>query len=354
LAEDAVKILSVVGARPQFVKLAPVDHALVDAGHRHIIIHTGQHYDPELSGDIFDDLKIPAPDINLGVRAASHGAQTGQMLERLEFHLMGIRPDWVITYGDTNTTLAGALAAVKLRIPAAHIEAGLRSFNRDMPEEHNRIAADHVADLLLAPTRTAMRNLAAERLADWSVLVGDVMADVLYAHRGLGRPDDMPGSPYLVATIHRPGNTDTDRLPTIVNRLSSLPFPVILPAHPRLAAQCANRSLAFGPTVRMIPPLPYTQMIAAVTHSAGVVTDSGGLQKEAYLLGKLCTTLRGDTEWPETLTNGWNVLVGDNLTQLAEFVTRPEPAAATLVDPFGRGDAALKVVEAIEQRTAVN
>lgn len=348
-----MKILSVVGARPQFVKLAPVSHALAGRA-EHIVVHTGQHYDELMSDVFFRDLGIPEPDVNLAVGSGSHGAMTGAMLGGLEPVFERYRPDWVLTYGDTNSTLAAAVAAVKLHLPVAHLEAGLRSFNKRMPEEHNRVLTDHASDLLLAPTEVAMRHLADEGLAQRSVLVGDVMTDVLYATRdrniadGTGAPAGVEPGEYYVATLHRPDNTDDPaRLGGIVDQLAALPHPVLLLVHPRLAQKAKEQGLELERgAVRPIDPLAYPQLVAAVAGSAGVVTDSGGLQKEAFLLRVPCTTVRPETEWVETVELGWNVLVDADLTVLAETVGRPTPPA-TAAAPYGDGHAADRVADAL-------
>ena len=350
-----MKILSVVGARPQFVKLAPIAHAFgTDPGVQHVILHTGQHYDPGMSEVFFEELGIPRPDIDLEVGSGSHGAQTGAMLAGIETVLEREQPDWTLVYGDTNSTIAGTLAAVKIHLPVAHLEAGLRSFNRRMPEEHNRVLTDHAADLLLAPTRVAMDHLADEGLADRSVLVGDVMTDVCLATRDAvaGRPVMLPAgvdpdAPFLVATIHRADNTDErDRLATILSHLAALPVPVVLAAHPRLVARAEAFGIQLaGGAVHPVPPLGYPEMVAAVAASAGVVTDSGGLQKEAYLLAAPCTTLRTETEWTETLADGWNVL-DPNLELLPSVAVRPRPDAPQS-HPYGTGDAAARVLAAL-------
>lgn len=348
-----MRILSVVGARPQFVKLAPIASALQGEA-EHIIAHTGQHYDELMSDVFFQDLGIPAPDFNLGVGSGPHGRQTGAMLAGLEEVFEEARPDWVLVYGDTNSTLAAAVAAVKMHIPVAHLEAGLRSFNRRMPEEHNRVLTDHAADLLLAPTEVAMRHLSNEGLADRSVLVGDVMTDVLYLTRDAVNakseplPQDLSAGGYYVSTIHRPDNTDdAARLSAIVTQLSQLDKPVLLLAHPRLRSLAKQHNIALDAgSLRTIPPLAYPQLINAVQNSAGVVTDSGGLQKEAFLLRVPCTTVRPETEWVETVDLGWNVLVSDDLDQLAAAATRPAPAATDAI-PYGSGQAAQQVVRAL-------
>lgn len=353
-----MKILSVVGARPQFVKLAPIDHAARKAGVEHIIVHTGQHYDPMLSDIFFEDLGIHAPDEHLGVGSGGHGAQTGAILGALDEIYLKHQPDWVLAYGDTNSTLACAVSAVKLHFPLAHLEAGLRSFNRRMPEEHNRVLTDHAADLLLAPTQVAMDHLAAEGLADRSVLVGDVMTDVLYTTRdalGSGTPALVqelgltPGE-YYVATIHRAESTDdTAKLTGIVDALANLSYPVVLLAHPRLVAKAAEAGIELNRgSLRAHAPLAYPDLLAAVIASRGVITDSGGLQKEAFLLRVPCTTIRTETEWVETVDLGWNVLANTR-DEIAAALNRPAPAP-TNATPYGDGHAAERVVEVLRER----
>lgn len=352
-----MRIVSVVGARPQFVKLAPVARAFTEADLDHVIVHTGQHYDAVMSEAFFADLRIPDPDVHLGVGSDGHGAQTGAMLAALDDVLTKAEPDWVLVYGDTNSTLAGALSAVKLHLPVAHLEAGLRSFNRRMPEEHNRVLTDHAADLLLAPTEVAMGHLAAEGLAERARLVGDVMTDVCFLVRDAVAEDPaaLPagvdaGRPYVVATIHRADNTDdAERLSAVVDALDAVPAPVVLLAHPRLRARAGEFGIDLarrrhgGAGLHVADPLPYPQMVRAVLGSAGVVTDSGGLQKEAFLLGRPCTTLRTETEWTETLADGWNVLDPD-LRQVAGVAVRPAPSGPRAT-PYGDGTAARRVAE---------
>ena len=347
-----MKIVSVVGARPQFVKLAPIAHAAAAAGIEHVIVHTGQHYDPMLSDVFFEDLRIPAPGVHLGVGSGSHGVQTGAMLGALDAVFDEHRPDWVLVYGDTNSTVAAALSAVKMHLPVAHLEAGLRSFNRRMPEEHNRVLTDHAADLLLAPTQVAVDHLAREGLADRTVLVGDVMTDVLFQVR-----DSLADTPsvlvdelgldpgeFYVSTIHRAENTDDPvRLRAVVDGLAGLDRPVVLLAHPRVVAKAASHGidLSHGSLIAHAP-LAYPDLIAAAQASAGVVTDSGGLQKEAFLLRVPCTTVRTETEWVETVQLGWNVLA-DTAEEIAAGVTRPRPSD-TDETPYGDGHAAQRVI----------
>ena len=333
------------------MKLAPIAHAMAGRAD-HVVVHTGQHYDELMSDVFFRDLGIPAPDVNLEVGSGTHGAQTGTMLAGLEPVFQQYAPDWVLVYGDTNSTLAAAIAAVKLHIPVAHLEAGLRSFNRRMPEEHNRVLTDHASDLLLAPTQVAMDHLATEGLADKSVLVGDVMTDVLYQVRDriADDPDRVPTGfapgGYYVATLHRPDNTDDPhRLGAIIDQLAGLDKPVLLLTHPRLARLAAEGGIDLNAgAISSVEPFAYPQLVGAVSASAGVVTDSGGLQKEAFLLRVPATTVRPETEWVETVELGWNVLVSADLSTLRATVERPMPAP-TDAAPYGDGHAAERVVD---------
>jgi UDP-N-acetylglucosamine 2-epimerase (non-hydrolysing) len=350
-----MKIISVVGARPQFVKLAPIAAAATEAWIEHKILHTGQHYDEGMSQTFFRDLVIPEPDVNLEIGSGPHGAQTGRMLAALEPLLAKRAPDWVLVYGDTNSTLAAAVAAVKLHLPLAHLEAGLRSHNRRMPEEHNRVLTDHAADLLLAPTRKAIENLRTEGLAARTVWVGDVMADICHGVRD-SLPDRRPQfvlewvgrGDYALATLHRADNTDNpDRLARVITALQQLPIPVLLTAHPRLRDRAARSGIRLDAgSVHLTDPFGYPEMMAALRDARAVVTDSGGLQKEAYLLGTCCTTVRTETEWVETLENDWNVLVPDPAEDFATIVLRSRPVAAQ-ADHFGDGHAAEAVISAL-------
>ena len=354
-----MKVVSVVGARPQFVKLAPVAAAFAQTSHEHVIVHTGQHYDARMSDVFFADLAIPAPDVHLGIGSGSHGVQTGAMLAAIDPVLEEHAPTWVLVYGDTNSTVAGALSAVKQHLRVAHLEAGLRSFNRAMPEEHNRVLTDHAADLLLAPTQVAMGHLEREGLRERSVLVGDVMTDVCHRVRdavaGGPLPAELPDAVatapdgFVVATVHRAENTDDpSRLAAVVESLAGLDVPVALVAHPRLVARCEAYGISLDrPTLHRLPPLAYPDMVRAVLAARGVVTDSGGLQKEAFLLGVPCTTLRTETEWTETLAGGWNVL-DPELSGLKASAARPAPDAER-GQPYGDGHAAVRTVNALEQ-----
>jgi UDP-GlcNAc3NAcA epimerase len=310
-------VYSIVGARPQFIKAAVVSHALEAAGIEERLIHTGQHYDPGMSRVFFDELGIPEPAVNLDVGSGPHGAQTGAMMMRLEKYLLeGPRPDWLMVYGDTNSTVAGAVVAAKLHVPVAHVEAGLRSFNRRMPEEINRIVTDRISDLLFCPTPTAVRHLAAEGITRGVRLTGDVMLDAtrFFAARAAERAPlaaltaHAPGS-YFLATVHRAENTDDPvRLRGIFEAFRRLEGPVLLPLHPRTRARLDGIDVPGN--VEVMEPVSYLAMLSLLGGARRVFTDSGGLQKEAVWLGTPCVTLRDETEWVETLEGGWNRLAG--------------------------------------------
>lgn len=351
-----MRIVSVVGARPQFVKLAPIDRAFGEARIDHRIIHTGQHYDPLLSDVFFSDLGISPPDVHLGVGSGSHGVQTGRMLTALDDVLGGLEADCVLVYGDTNSTLAAALCAVKLHIPLAHLEAGLRSFNRRMPEEINRVLTDHAADLLLAPTSLAAKNLEREGLEDRTEVVGDVMTDVLMRVRDevSSRPVfelmeslSLKAGEYSLATIHRADNTDDpERLERLLDSLGAIDHPVVLLAHPRLRAKCESFGFRIDRgSLISHDPLPYPQLVASAMRARGIITDSGGLQKEAFLLRVPATTVRSETEWVETVELGWNVLVEPG-AELIAAAQRPRPAD-TKAAPYGDGNAARAVASSL-------
>jgi len=351
-----MKVVTVIGARPQFIKAAAVSPLLREVA-MEIILHTGQHYDFEMSDVFFEQLKLPEPDYDLGIGSGSHGAQTGRMLEAVERILIVEKPDWVLVYGDTNSTLAGALAAAKLNIPVAHVEAGLRSFNREMPEEINRILVDHASNLLLAPTKMAIENLAREGLRSRAILVGDVMADILYRMQpSLEDAQELledwgvePGG-YVLLTLHRPSNVDNaERLRSILLNISSSVDLVLFPVHPR--TQERIREFELGGFLerqpfRCVKPLGYREMLVAEANARVILTDSGGVQKEAYMLSVPCVTLREETEWVETTYSGWNVLIGDALGSIPKSSHRVRPADHPRV--FGEGDAGRKVVDALQ------
>jgi UDP-GlcNAc3NAcA epimerase len=350
-----MKIVSIVGARPQFVKLAPLSRKLRDNRHQEIIVHTGQHYSAAMSDRLFEDLGIPRPDINLEVGSASHGAQTGAMLTALETVLRGQRPDAAIVFGDTNSTLAGALTAAKLGIPCVHVEAGLRSFNRAMPEEINRVVADHTADFLFAPTQTAVANLEREGLAERTYLTGDIMVDALEENvkraSGLTRTRESLGlvrGQYVLLTLHRPYNVDDPAaLGLLLERFGALERPVVFPAHPRTRAVIEDNALRLPRNVQLLPPQGYLDFLNLQAGARCIVTDSGGVQKEAYLLAVPCITVRPETEWVETVEEGWNILADATHPGFGRLIDtfrptgRPRPV-------FGVGVAA-RMVEQIER-----
>lgn len=355
-----MNILTIVGARPQFIKAAPVSQVL-RRRHRELLVHTGQHYDASMSDVFFAELGIPQPDLNLGIGSGSHGQQTGRMLMAIEEALLRERPDWLLVYGDTNSTLAGALAAVKLGVPVAHVEAGLRSFNRAMPEEHNRVLVDHCADLLFCPTQTAVDLLAAEGLTAGVHLVGDVMVDALRQHAGLARQRSnvlarlglLPQS-YLLATVHRPYNTDVpENLRSIFAAFDDIyrqtGRPVVLPLHPRTRKQLDALGLAVPAGVRLIEPIGYLDMLALEQAAALILTDSGGIQKEAYTLAVPCVTLRPETEWVETVQAGWNVVVGADRDAIVRTATQRAWPAGSPPPVFGDGHAAERIVDLLER-----
>jgi UDP-N-acetylglucosamine 2-epimerase len=354
-----VKVLTVIGARPQFVKAAPVGRAL-RRSHEQVLVHTGQHYDDDMSGAFFRELEMPPPDLNLEVGSGAHGAQTAEMMLRLEPVILEHEPDGVVVYGDTNSTLAGAVVASKIayadgRRPwLAHVEAGLRSFNAAMPEERNRIVADHLADLLLAPTPTAMRNLDREGLSDRGELVGDVMVDAFRWAETRAEaylPELARQAPgYVLVTLHRAENVDDlERLGELLQMLE-MDRPVVFPMHPRTRSAVARAGLVLPRNVVPLDPVGHLAMVALEGQAAAVATDSGGVQKEAYLAGVPCVTLRSETEWVETVAAGWNRVVGSDRGALRSaladvaFMDR----SRSRPDLFGEGRTAERIVLALE------
>lgn len=362
-----IKIATIVGARPQFIKAAAVSRAVKRHNEMSLspaiaekIVHTGQHYDDNMSGVFFEELEIPPPEINLEVGSGSHGEQTGRMLERIEAVLSGEKPNVCLVYGDTNSTMAGALAAVKLHIPVGHVEAGLRSFNRKMPEEINRVVADHVSSLLFCPTERAVENLIREGIEEGVYNHGDVMYDCTLFYRGkagltesqLLEKLDIEKKSYYLATVHRAENTDDSRrLKGIVeafNEIASADCPVILPLHPRTIARVENYKLKFEKAVKVIEPVAYLEMAALETNARVIFTDSGGVQKEAYWFGVPCVTLRDETEWVETVESGRNTLAGADKDNIIKSLGSGDKLREENSSPiYGNGDASQKIINSL-------
>ena len=332
--DNPMKIVTIIGTRPQFIKYAPVSRVLRDV-HEEILVHTGQHYDPELSDIFFRDLSIPRPAYNLEAGSGPHGEQTGKILQRAEEVLVREDPDLVMVYGDTNSTLGGAMAAAKLRIPLAHVEAGLRSFDRTMPEEINRVVTDHVSDILFCPTQQAVNNLRNEGIRAGLHPVGDVMADALAYGRKNARQQSriikklgLAKKEYYVLTIHRPGNTGSRRtLMTILTAVGKAGRTVVFPVHPRTEKSLKEFGLLemISSDIILTEPLGYLDMIQLMEGAQRILTDSGGMQKEAYILGVPCVTFRENTEWVETLEGGWNVLAGTDPARIAAALRTKVP-----------------------------
>lgn len=352
-----MRVLTVVGARPQFVKAAPVSRALREK-HEEILLHTGQHYDEAMSEVFFRELRIPPPDVNLHAGVADvrdPGGRIAAMIRGIAAAIAERRPDAVMVYGDTDSTLAGALAAREAGLPLAHVEAGLRSRNLKMPEEVNRIAADHVSDLLLCPTPSAAATLRAEGARGRVEVVGDVMLDACLSVADAGRAMDVPGRlglkprGYYAATLHRAENTDDPtRLRAIVTTLDALDLPVVLPCHPRTRGALAKAGLAPSGGLRLVDPVPYTEMMGLVADARGLLTDSGGLQKESYFLGVPCVTLRDETEWTETVASGWNRLAGADPARIRAAVAAMQaPGARPDLAFYGDGRAARVVADLV-------
>lgn len=354
-----MKILTVVGARPQFIKAAAVSRELRKE-HVEVLVHTGQHYDANMSRVFFDELEIPRPDYNLNIGSAGHGEQTGRMLIELEKVILTEKPDYVLVYGDTNSTLAGALVGSKLLIPVIHVEAGLRSYNKRMPEEQNRVLTDHISDILFCPTETAVANLAKEGITKGVYNVGDVMYDsVLYNIKlAMEKSDvldqlELRPEKYYLATVHRAENTDNqDKLLTILEALNQLDRKVVFPIHPRtrnLLKEYGRDAGAYH-NILVIDPVGYLDMLMLTKYSRKVLTDSGGLQKEAYFLDKPCVTLRNETEWVETLEGNWNVLVGIDKDRIVEAVRSLAPEIKVKNKKyFGNGRAAKKMIGILKE-----
>ncbi len=356
-----MKVLTVVGARPQFIKAAAVSRELARIGIPEILVHTGQHHDENMSDVFFDEMQIRRPDYNLEVSGLNHGAMTGRMLEKLETVLLAEHPDWALVYGDTNSTLAGALAASKLHIPVAHVEAGLRSFEMRMPEEINRIITDRISNVLFCPTQTAVDNLKNEGFGSFPVEIircGDVMYDTLLYYRNVAQQqstiikrEGLSNAKFVLATLHRAENTDDpQRLQSIVRALNKIhqTTPVVLPLHPRTRGALEGKDISLD--VHCIDPVGYFDMLALLDHCSLVMTDSGGLQKEAFLCRKNCVTLRDQTEWTELVAAGANILVGassERIERAAQtMLQKPFDASIAL---YGDGHAAQLIAARLQK-----
>jgi UDP-N-acetylglucosamine 2-epimerase (non-hydrolysing)/UDP-GlcNAc3NAcA epimerase len=352
-----VKIVTVIGNRPQFVKAAAVSRLLREH-HQELLVHTGQHHDDDLSAIFFTELEVPPPERELHISGGSNTEQTGRMLAELGPLLAVERPELVLVYGDTNSTLAGGLAAAQAHVPVVHVEAGMRSFDRRMPEELNRVLTDHLSDLLLCPSQTAVDNLAREGVNGRVALVGDVMVDVALLFQPRAKADERPlrdagvrAGEFVLATAHRAGNVDVpERLRALVDLLLAVDAPVVLPLHPRTGARLDAAGwldeLQAAPHVSLTPPLGYMAFTSLLTNTRAVLTDSGGVQKEAYLAGVPCVTLRDTTEWVETVDAGWNVLVDLDRDVALAALERTPPAARP--ELYGDGRAGERVVGAID------
>lgn len=356
----SLKLLRVVGARPEFIHVAALRRAIETQDHQEILLHTGQHYDDKMSRVFFEELGLPAPDINLGSGSGGHGEQTGRILSGLDKVFSDLKVDAVIVYGDTNSTLAGALGAAKWHIPVIHIEAGLRSFDRRMPEELNRIVADHLSDLLCAPTGTAITNLEREGLKERATLTGDLAYDTFLhfkdrAHDHILTTLELKPQSYIVATVHRAENTDNvTQLHRILSALAELPLPVIFPVHPRTrpgVEQFVQQGGKLG-AIRTIPPVTYLEMVALERQAQCILTDSGGVQREAFFAGVPSVILRDTSEWQEQVQSGWSILAGAEPAQiLSAYETLKSPPGAK-PNVYGDGQAAAKMVAMMEQMLA--
>ncbi len=350
-----MKIITVIGARPQFIKAAAVSNKLREK-HEEILVHTGQHYDENMSKIFFDELNIPYPNYNLSVGSGGHGKQTGEMMTKLEEIYEKEKPDMILVYGDTNSTLAGALVASKMLIPVVHVEAGLRSFNKAMPEEQNRILTDHLSSKLFAPTETAIRNLKNEGIVENVYNVGDVMFDAVLHFGEIAKKNstiierlNLENKEFILTTIHRAENTnDISRLKNIIEALNASDKTIVLPLHPRTKKYMSDYNLEFGDNIIVIDPIGYLDMLALESNCIKVVTDSGGVQKEAFFMKNPCITMRDETEWVETVENDWNRIVGTDRDKILDAIVNFIPSKPQM-DIFGDGKSSEKICIIIEK-----
>ena len=355
-----MKIVTILGARPQFIKAGTVSRAIMEYNHRvesgkikEIIVHTGQHFDANMSDIFFNEMKIPKPDYNLDINNLGHGAMTGQMLEKLEKVLLKEKPDWVMVYGDTNSTMAGALAAVKLHIKVAHVEAGLRSFNMSMPEEINRILTDRISNILFCPTQSAVNNLEREGYKTLDIEIvknGDVMQDGALFYKDLAvKPDNIIlNDDYILTTIHRAENTDNPkRLQAIIEAFNEIAkeIQIVLPLHPRTKNILTMNNIELSKKITVIEPIGYLKMVYLIKNSKMIMTDSGGLQKEAFFFKKPCITLRDETEWIELIENNFNVLAGAEYNKILDLYKTYEFNTNFDIDLYGGGKASQKIID---------
>lgn len=350
-----MKIITVIGARPQFIKAAAVSNKLREK-HEEILVHTGQHYDENMSKIFFDELNIPYPNYNLSVGSGGHGKQTGEMMTKLEEIYVKENPDMILVYGDTNSTLAGALVASKMLIPVVHVEAGLRSFNKAMPEEQNRILTDHISSKLFAPTETAIRNLKNEGIVEHVYNVGDVMFDAVLHFGEIAKKNstiierlNLKDKEFILTTIHRAENTNNiSRLKNIIEALNASEKTIVLPLHPRTKKYMSDYNLEFGDNIIVIDPIGYLDMLALESKCVKIITDSGGVQKEAFFMKKPCITMRDETEWVETVENDWNRIVGTDKEKILDAIVNFIPSQRQM-DIFGDGKSSEKICSIIEK-----
>jgi len=351
-----LKLVTIIGARPQFVKASVVSKALREAGHTEILVNTGQHYDDNMAKIFFEEMAIPRPDYDLGVGSGTHAQQTAASMIGIEEILIKEHPDFLIVYGDTNATVAGALAAAKLHIKIVHIEAGLRSYNRQMPEEINRIVTDVISDYLMVPTQVAADNLKREGIDQGVHIVGDVMVDALRTYTLVAEQKSiilnqlkLEKDDFILMTIHRPSNADSnERLSEILRSVSGVGLPVVFPVHPRSKARVEALMGDVDGDIRLIEPVGYLDMMLLEKYSRMIITDSGGVQKEAYLHKTPCLTVRSETEWVETVSDGWNYLVGDNLDLIQEL-SQNFPKPKSWSNHYGDGNSSSQIVTLLAQ-----